>query len=69
MRLSTQFLLEHLRQHGVNTLVHANTAVTSTHFVRNQALLSRQAVDELGLCQTAQASDEVDPDVLSLIHI
>ena len=63
MRLSTEFLLEHLRHHDVNTLVHANTAVTSTHFVRNQALLSRQAVDDLDLCQTAQASDEIDPVV------
>jgi len=61
MQLPTQHLLKLLEARSVGTLVHANTAVTTTHFIRNRALLSRQKVLELGLCQTAQASDDVDP--------
>ena len=63
MQLHTDFLLDLLQQRGVRTLVHANTAVTTTHFITHQALLSRESVEHLGLCQTAQRSDAVDPVV------
>lgn len=45
---------------GVKYLYHANTVATSVTFLSNGGVLSRGAVEEKGLFQTPQRSDEMD---------
>lgn len=47
---------------GVTHLYHANTVATACTFIENNGLLSRGAVNDLGLYQTSQATDETDND-------
>lgn len=46
-----------LLEKGVTHLYHANTVATACTFIENNGLLSRGAVDDLGLYQTSQATD------------
>lgn len=45
---------------NVNYLYHANTVRTSITFLENGGLISRSTVEDLGLVQTSQTSDETD---------
>lgn len=47
---------------GVTHLYHANTVATACTFIENKGLLSRGTVNDLGLYQTGQASDDSDKD-------
>ena len=53
-------LLEVLKNKKVHYLYHANTVVTAITFLENNGLYSRQAVEDKGLFQTPQVSDETD---------
>lgn len=48
---------------GVDGLYHANTVATACSFLRKGGLLSRAAVEKLGLFQTPQSSDKIDKQV------
>ena len=49
-----------MKSKNVQYLYHANTVKTSTTFLENGGLISRGAVNDLGLVQTPQISDETD---------
>jgi hypothetical protein len=49
-----------LKEKGVKNLYHANTVLTSLTFINNNALLSRNHVEQNGLIQTIQKSDPED---------
>ena len=48
---------------GIVYLYHANTVATACTFLENKGLMSRGAVEEFGLLQTSQASDQKDREV------
>ncbi len=52
-----------LIQKGINQLYHANSVLTALTYLRNGGLISRQAVEVLGLSQTPQESDELDREL------
>jgi hypothetical protein len=60
MDLPSSTVYEVLTDRGIDTIFHANTVVTSCHFLRSGALLSRGSAERLNLTQTAQSSDEID---------
>ena len=45
---------------GVTTLYHVNSVATALTFINNGGLLSRGAVEDMGLAQTPQATDVLD---------
>jgi hypothetical protein len=60
MRLNNQKLYEFFLEKNIHVLYHANTVKTSLTYFQQNGLLSRGAVEELGLTQTEQSSDEAD---------
>lgn len=60
MRLDPQEVRRVLAARGVESLHHANTVRTAGTFLRAGGLMSRGAVEDLGLDQTPQGSDEAD---------
>ena len=60
MRLDNQEIYNFLFEQGVRSLHHANTLATSLTFIQNGGLLSRGAVEDRGLFQTRQQSDNED---------
>ena len=61
--MTTEELINTLKGKDVTNLYHANSVATSLTFINNNGLYSRQAVEDLGLKQTAQSSDENDKKV------
>jgi hypothetical protein len=57
--LSTE-IYKVLTKKGVEYLHHANTVTTAKSYIIQGALLSREKVDQLGLDQTPQSSDDKD---------
>ncbi len=51
-----------LKMHKVNNLYHVNTVVTSLTFLKNKGLMSREYVENMGLPQSPQESDESDKE-------
>lgn len=49
-----------LKAKGVENLFHANTVCTAITFLKYGGLLSRGAVENMGLIQTSQISDNDD---------
>ncbi|OIN60586.1 hypothetical protein [Arsenicibacter rosenii] len=62
MRLNNDVLYEFLKRKEIHYLYHANTVSTSITYLEQYGLLSRGAVEELGLFQTEQSSDKIDRD-------
>ncbi len=62
MSLTNREIRELLSQKGVQKIYHANTVATSVTFLSNGGLLSRGAVEERGLFQTSQDSDDLDKE-------
>ncbi|MGQ3122428.1 hypothetical protein [Variovorax sp.] len=60
MELNSREVLEVLKSKGIDTLHHANTVQTSCLFLQHGRILSRGTVEERGLEQTAQKSDDLD---------
>lgn len=60
MELDALNVLGVLKSKGITHLYHANTVRTACTFIRSGGLLSRGAVEDLGLQQTPQNSDEKD---------
>jgi len=60
MKLSNIDLYNFLVEKEVLALYHANTVRTSLTYFNQNGLLSRGAVENMGLYQTPQSSDEVD---------
>ncbi len=60
MELEAKAVLEILRQKGVTALYHANTVQTACTFLQQGFLMARGVVEERGLVQTPQQSDESD---------
>lgn len=60
MELEAKKVAEILKLRGVTSLYHANTVQTACTFLRNGRLMARGVVEERGLIQTPQASDESD---------
>lgn len=60
MRLNNKELYEFFVEKEIPTLYHANTVTTSITYIEQYGLLSRGAVDKMGLTQTSQNSDEID---------
>lgn len=60
MELNANEILEVLNEKGIETLHHANTVRTACTFLHQAHLMSRGIVDERGLAQTPQLTDEVD---------
>src|SRR5690606_5166786 len=60
MELSAPDVANVLAKKGVKYLVHANTVRTASGFLAKGQLLGRGKMDQSGLPQTAQASDELD---------
>jgi len=59
-KLTPKEIYDILSKKGVEYLHHANTVSTSITFIENDALLSRHFVEENGLYQSPQKSDEED---------
>ncbi|GAV15888.1 hypothetical protein PBN151_5873 [Paenibacillus sp. NAIST15-1] len=62
MKLDPKQLYEYFESIGIKYLYHANTVPTACTFIRAGGILSRGAVEEQGLYQTPQSSDEVDQE-------
>jgi len=62
MNLHSARVRDVLRGRGVTSVYHANTVLTSCHFIHAAALLSRGLVENRGLAQTPQWSDALDKD-------
>jgi hypothetical protein len=60
MRLNNQELYDFFLEKEILVLYHANTVKTSITYFQQNGLISRGAVDTLGLLQTEQTSDEAD---------
>lgn len=60
MRLNNQDLYDFFIEKEILVLYHANTVKTSLTYFQQNGLLSRGAVEKLGLIQTEQSSDEAD---------
>jgi len=60
MDIPSNTVFEVLTDRGVDTIFHANGVLTSSHFLRSGALLSRGSAERLNLKQTAQSSDAID---------
>ncbi|CAM1362207.1 conserved hypothetical protein [Tenacibaculum litoreum] len=60
MRLNNQILYDFFIEKNIPVLYHANTVKTSLTYFQQNGLLSRGAVEQLGLVQTTQSSDEAD---------
>ncbi len=60
MELPSKDVYEILRKNGLNYVYHANSVITSCQFLRNGALLSRGSIEERGLFQTPQYTDDID---------
>ncbi len=58
--ISNAEIKEILLGKNINYLYHVNTVITSLTFLNNGGLLSRGMVDDMGLIQTPQESDEKD---------
>src|SRR5690348_7841844 len=60
MQLNPRDVLEVLRQKGVQRFYHANTVRSSLTFLQAGGLLSRGTVEDCGLDQTPQSTDDLD---------
>ncbi|MED0671730.1 hypothetical protein P4S95_16255 [Aneurinibacillus aneurinilyticus] len=60
MEINKQEFKSFLSDIGVTHLHHANTVLTACSFIKCGGLLSRGAVEHLGLKQTPQDSDDID---------
>jgi len=60
LKINNGELYEFLLEHGVVNLYHANTVSTAITFIERRGLLSRGDVEEGGLVQTFQKSDQKD---------
>jgi hypothetical protein len=60
MELNSKAVLSVLKSKGITEFHHANSVQTSCIFLQQGRLLSRGTVDERGIKQTPQSSDEVD---------
>lgn len=60
MKLSIKKVYKTLKSKGITHLYHANTVITSCHFLKRGALLSREKIEKLKLAQTEQSSDKID---------
>lgn len=60
MKLNNEELYDLFQRKGVENLFHANTVSTSVTFIEQGGLLSRHYVEENGLYQTPQTSDDID---------
>ena len=60
MELNAKALLQVLKEKGVDTLYHANTVQTACAFLHQGHLMARGIVDERGLAQTPQQTDDLD---------
>lgn len=60
MTITTSQIKQILIEKDIQYLYHANTVATAVTFLNNRGLLSRGAVEERGLSQTPQESDESD---------
>jgi|SRR5690554_4293228 len=60
MRLNNKELYDFFVSKNILALYHANTVKTSITYLRENGLLSRGAVENRGLIQTEQKSDEID---------
>lgn len=60
MKLDNEQLYDFFSKQGIQYLYHANTVATSITFLQQKGLLSRGAVENRGLFQTKQESDEKD---------
>ena len=58
IELNAKKLYAILNNKGIDSFYHANTVCTSKTFIDNNALLSRQYIEENNLNQTEQKSDE-----------
>lgn len=61
--MTNQTIKQILKEKGILRLYHANRVETTCTYLENGGLLSRGAVDDRGLCQTPQQSDETDQEV------
>ena len=60
MKLDPIEVLDLLKEKNIDFLFHANTVATACTFIEQGGLLSRGAVEDSGLLQTPQMSDELD---------
>jgi hypothetical protein len=60
MDLSSKKVFDLLASKGIEKLYHANSVLTSCHFLRDAHLASRGTVNSLGIPQTPQYSDPLD---------
>lgn len=60
MSITVQEIKKILIENNVEYLYHANTVLTSITFLKQGGLMSRGLVEEMGLCQTSQKTDELD---------
>jgi len=60
MKLNHQDLYNFFVEKNILALYHANTVGTALTYITNGGLMSRGFVEENGLLQTAQSSDEID---------
>jgi len=59
MEILPKRIYETLKDKGVSSIYHANSVITSCHFLRNRYLMSHDAVARLGLVQKSLLSDQI----------
>jgi hypothetical protein len=60
MKLNNKELYDLLIEKGIYHLYHANTVSTSKTYIEQNGLMSRGAIEQKGLSQTTQSSDDID---------
>lgn len=60
MELSSEKVVKILKSKGIDKIYHANSVLTSCHFLRKGKIMSRGSIERDSLIQTMQYSDEDD---------
>lgn len=60
MKLNNKDLYNFYKEKNINYLYHANTVGTTITYFQQNGILSRGAVENKGLFQTSQSSDDID---------
>lgn len=60
MNIKSSYVLEILKNEGVNYIYHANSVANACIFLKSKSLVSRGNVERLGIKQTPQSSDGID---------
>lgn len=60
MELDSSEVVNVLKRKGIYNIFHANSVLTSCHFLKKGSIVSRGSIERLNLAQTEQYTDDID---------